>query len=517
MTVTQTSTDTTLTSARPLDDADDGITVVLPRMPSGNRAGFARVSWETEYVRLAAVCDFVVAAIAAFTAVYVRFGHAWSDPWNRTYLAAAVLFPLGWLVALFVTRAYDSRYMFLGNEEYLRVLRAALWLSTIIAFTSYALNLNISRAYPLIAIPTAAIPALLCRYLLRRGLHRRWAGGRLLRRVIVAGHEQAVWELTAQLRRERYHGMEVIGVCLPSEPKLAAAMLGVERRHPRVYGTLDVDEVAHAVAASGSDTVIVLPCPEFGSSAVRRLAWKLERDEIDLILASALVDVTGDRTTIRPVVGLPLLHVEHARLKGSGRLLKAVVDFVGGLVGTLLLLPFLLLTGLLIKITPGGRGPVIFRQVRVGRNGAMFEIYKFRTMYVGAESQVHQLRALNDHDGSLFKIRADPRITPLGRWLRKYSLDELPQLFNVLKGDMSLVGPRPPLPTEVAQYGFEMRRRLLVKPGLTGLWQVSGRADLPWAEAVRLDVHYVENWSLWMDLLILARTARAVLKGTGAY
>ncbi|GAB4047204.1 sugar transferase [Catellatospora paridis] len=515
MSITQ--TDMRASNTHAYQDAEEGITVVLPRIPSGNQAGFARVNWETGYVRLAVLCDIAVAAFAAVFAVYVRFGQTWNSPWNRIHLAIAVLFPLGWLTALLVTRAYDARYMFIGNEEYLRVLRAAMWISTIIAFASYMLNLNISRAYPLIAIPMVVLLSLSCRYLLRRGLHARWASGRLLRRVIVAGHEQAVWELTAQLRRERYHGMEVAGVCLPSEAKLAGAMLGRGQRHPRVYGTLDVDEVAHAVAASGSDTVIVLPCPEFGSNAVRRLAWKLERDEIDLILASALVDVTGDRTTIRPVVGLPLLHVEHARLKGGSRMLKDAVDFVGGLAGTLLLMPFFLLIGLLIKITPGRRGPVIFRQTRVGRNGAPFRIYKFRTMYSDAESQLQKLRTLNEHDGSLFKIRADPRVTPIGRWLRKYSLDELPQLCNVLKGDMSLVGPRPPLPTEVAEYGFEMRRRLLVKPGLTGLWQVSGRSDLPWAEAVRLDVHYVENWSLWMDLLILARTARAVLKGTGAY
>ncbi|GAA1375971.1 sugar transferase [Catellatospora chokoriensis] len=517
MTDTQTMTDTHRITAIRHEDDDSGVTAVLSRIAADNQAGFARVNWETGYVRLAVLGDALVAAVAAVLAIYFRFGQTWDSPWNRNHLAIALLFPVGWVVMALLTGAYDSRCMFLGNDEYARILRAALWLTAIMAFASYMLNLNISRAYPLISIPMVVTLTLAHRYLLRRVLHRRWENGRLLRRIIVAGHEQAVWELTAQLRRERRHGMQVVGVCLPTESKLAKTMLGGAHGHPKVYGSLDVDEVANAVAASGSDTIIVLPCPEFGSSAVRRLAWKLERDEIDVILASALIDVTGDRTTIRPVVGLPLLHLEHAKLKGGSRLLKAAVDFCGGLLGTLVLLPFLAVLGLLIKLTPGGRGPVIFRQTRVGRNGVPFTLYKFRTMHVDAESRLQSLRAHNDHDGSLFKMREDPRITPIGRWLRKYSLDELPQLINVLKGEMSLVGPRPPLPREVAEYGFEMRRRLLVKPGLTGLWQVSGRSDLPWAEAVRLDVHYVENWSLWMDLLILVRTAGAVLKGTGAY
>jgi exopolysaccharide biosynthesis polyprenyl glycosylphosphotransferase len=227
--------------------------------------------------------------------------------------------------------------------------------------------------------------------------------------------------------------------------------------------------------------------------------------------------VAGDRTTIRPVDGLPMLHVEHPRLKGSTRVVKEVFDRVGALLLLIAATPLLAIIVALVLLTPGGRGPAIFRQERVGKNGRPFVLYKFRTMAVDAEAWLADLRQLNESDGQLFKIRDDPRVTPVGRWLRRFSLDEIPQLVNVVKGDMSLVGPRPPLAGEVAGYPADMLRRLVVKPGLTGLWQVSGRADLSWEESIRLDLTYVENWSLAMDLAILARTLTAVVRSSGAY
>jgi exopolysaccharide biosynthesis polyprenyl glycosylphosphotransferase len=331
--------------------------------------------------------------------------------------------------------------------------------------------------------------------------------------VILVGHEQAVHETNRRLQRERFHGMAVVGVCLPRVPVLGRVMLRGQQSLPPVYGTFD--EVAQAVARAQADTVIVLSCPELDGAALRRLAWKLERDDIDLIVASTLVDVAGDRTTIRPVDGLPLLHVEHPRLKGARRFFKAIFDRIASLLGLIALSPVLLAIAALVKVTSSG--PVIFKQVRVGKNGGRFVIYKFRTMYADAEARLAELRHLNENDGTLFKIKKDPRVTPVGRWLRRLSLDEIPQLLNVLKGDMSLVGPRPPLPREVDEYPFDMRRRLVVKPGLTGLWQVSGRSDLSWEESIKLDLRYVENWSLSMDLMILARTMLAVWRSSGAY
>ncbi len=398
----------------------------------------------------------------------------------------------------------------MGTDEYARVVRSGIGLVAALAIFSFAFDLRLARGYVLIAVPLATLADVGARYFFRQVLHRSWARGERLHRVILVGHARAVADMTRRLRHESHHGLGIIGACLPSGQigELSAGL-------PVVYG--DFDDVAAAVSQSGADTVVVLSCPEIDGAALRRLAWQLERDEIDLIVASTLVDVAGDRTTIRPVDGLPMLHVEHPRLKGSARLVKAAFDRAGALVLLTLSAPLLAALAALVMFGKGGRGPAVFRQERVGKNGKPFVLYKFRTMVVNAEARLPELRNLNDTDGELFKLRKDPRVTPVGQFLRRYSLDELPQLVNVLKGDMSLVGPRPPLAREVAGYPADMRRRLVVKPGLTGLWQVSGRSDLSWDESIRLDLTYVENWSLSMDLTILARTVSAVVRSSGAY
>jgi exopolysaccharide biosynthesis polyprenyl glycosylphosphotransferase len=332
-----------------------------------------------------------------------------------------------------------------------------------------------------------------------------------MRRVIVVGHELAVVGITRQLRRERYHGLKVVGACVP--PASTNGWHDGQVGDIPVLGTFD--EVDAAVRRVGADTVLVLSCPELDGHALRRLAWRLERDDIDLIVASSLVDVAGDRTTIRPVDGLPMLHVEHPTLVGARRMVKTVFDRVGTLLLLAGLAPVLAILALAVRMDSSG--PVLFRQVRVGKDGREFVMFKFRTMHTDAEARLAELRHLNEGDGVLFKLRDDPRVTRAGRFLRKFSLDELPQLLNVLTGNMSLVGPRPPLPREVAAYADDVHRRLAVRPGMTGLWQVSGRSDLPWEEAVRLDLRYVENWSLSLDLVILLRTLSAVTRGAGAY
>jgi exopolysaccharide biosynthesis polyprenyl glycosylphosphotransferase len=248
---------------------------------------------------------------------------------------------------------------------------------------------------------------------------------------------------------------------------------------------------------------------------LRELAWELEKTGTDLCVAPALLDVAGPRTTIRPVAGLPLLHVDHPEFTGTKQVIKDAFDKLVGLSALALTAPVFLFVTLIIRLDDGG--PAFFRQTRVGRDGRGFTVYKFRTMVMDAEQRKAELAASNDHDGVLFKMRKDPRITKVGTWLRRWSLDELPQLLNVVRGDMSLVGPRPALPDEAARYGDYVRRRLVVKPGLTGLWQVNGRSDLSWEESVRLDLRYVENWSLVLDLQILWKTLSAVWRGSGAY
>jgi exopolysaccharide biosynthesis polyprenyl glycosylphosphotransferase len=445
---------------------------------------------------------------AGVSAGALTFGLRFGDQvtaYNRWYLGLSALLPVALLFVLAVGRSYERRYLFVGTDEYQRVIRGGVGLIAGAAVLSYALDLDLARSYVLVALPAAVAAVLVIRFALRKRLHvarRRGAG---LRRVLVVGHELSVIGITRQLRRERYHGLEVVGACLPADHDGAVDL--------PVYGTFD--DVANAVDLADADTVVVLSCPELDGVALRRLAWRLERDEVDLVVASALIDVAGARTTIRPFDGLPMLHVEHPRLHGGARVVKELFDRFGALTLLGLFAPVLLGIALWVRCT--SRGPVLFRQVRVGRDGREFRIFKFRSMYVDAEARLTELKHLNEHDGVLFKIRDDPRVTPVGRWLRRLSLDELPQLLNVLAGQMSLVGPRPPLPAEVAAYADDVRRRLAVKPGMTGLWQVSGRSDLPWEEAVRLDLRYVENWSMSLDLVILLRTMTAVVRSSGAY
>jgi exopolysaccharide biosynthesis polyprenyl glycosylphosphotransferase len=265
----------------------------------------------------------------------------------------------------------------------------------------------------------------------------------------------------------------------------------------------------------GADTVAVLACPEMDGGRLRELAWELEKTGTDLFVAPTLLDVAGPRTTIRPVAGLALLHVDHPELAGIKRAFKSVFDKTGAALALLVLAPLFAVIAISIRLDD--HGPVLFRQTRIGKNGQGFTLYKFRTMVPDAEQRKSQLVIHNEANGVLFKIRRDPRVTRPGTWLRRWSLDELPQLINVVIGDMSLVGPRPALPDEVACYGGHMRRRLAVKPGMTGLWQVSGRSDVSWEEAERLDLHYVENWSLALDLQVLWKTGSAVIRGAGAY
>ncbi len=277
-----------------------------------------------------------------------------------------------------------------------------------------------------------------------------------------------------------------------------------------------LDSITAAVDHFGADTVAVLSCPEMDGTRLRQLGWELETTSTDLCVAPALMDVAGPRTTIRPVAGLPLLHVDQAELGGAKRLFKGALDRLAAGLALVALAPVFAVIAAAIRLTD--RGPVFFKQTRVGINSGTFQVWKFRTMVVDAEARKAHLAQLNDSAGGmLFKMRRDPRITKVGGWLRRWSLDELPQLINVALGEMSLVGPRPALPSEVEKYGYEMQRRHKVKPGITGLWQVSGRSDLPYDEAVRLDVRYVENWSVALDLQILWKTASAVFRGSGAY
>jgi exopolysaccharide biosynthesis polyprenyl glycosylphosphotransferase len=366
----------------------------------------------------------------------------------------------------------------------------------------------VARGFIVLALPLATVLTMAHRQSHRVWLRRQRTRGRFLQTTLLVGRGTGVTALHDQLVRESHFGYRVIGCCLP------ASGAGSQ-----VFGGLPVlgspDDVVDLVRRYEVDTVAVLPSPDLDGDALRRLGWELERTRAELLLAPAVTEVAGPRVRIRPVCGLSLLQMERPELRGWDRVVKGSFDRLGALLALVLLLPVLLVLAIAVKAT--SPGPVFFRQERVGREGSLFSMLKFRSMEVGADRMLDHLVELSTGNGVLFKMGRDPRVTQFGRVLRRYSLDELPQLINVLRGDMSLVGPRPPLPAEVELYGVEMRRRFAVKPGLTGLWQVSGRSDLSWEDSVRMDVRYVEDWSLFLDLMIIWRTFGAVIRGKGAY
>jgi exopolysaccharide biosynthesis polyprenyl glycosylphosphotransferase len=327
--------------------------------------------------------------------------------------------------------------------------------------------------------------------------------------VLAVGPEPAVADLVRELRRGTYHGLAVVAACLGGGTT-SKDVAGIP-----VFGGLAVDDVISAVRRSGADTVAVLSSSELDAVTLRQIAWGLEKTGTGLYVAPALLDVAGPRTTIRPTAGLTLLHVDHPELSGPRQVIKGLFDRVMAAVALVVLCPVFLALAVAIRVSDNG--PALFAQTRVGKNGRLFTMYKFRTMVVDAEQRRAQLMASNDSDGVLFKLRKDPRVTAVGAHLRRWSIDELPQLFNVFLGHMSLVGPRPALPDEAERYAEHVRRRLVVKPGLTGLWQVNGRSDLSWDESVRLDLRYVENWSFALDLQIMWKTISVLMRGSGAY
>jgi len=460
-------------------------------------------TWAKDYLRRAALADLGCAVVGVFAAVQLRFG----EHVTGAYVALSVALPGLWLTAVGLAGGYDVRFIGTGSDEFRKVLNAGVSLTAAVAIFSYLVNVNLSRAYVLIALPTVTLFDLAARLVMRKRLHKLRGTGRCMLSVVAVGHESAVADLVKELGRDRYHGMTVVGACVvhPSE--------GDEVAGVPVYG--DLDDVTAAVCSFGADTVAVLACPEMDGIRLRSLAWELEKTGTDLCLSPALLDVAGPRTTIRPTAGLTLLHVDHPQLSGFRVVIKDLFDRCVAAAALLLLFPLIVLLGATIWLHD--RGPALFTQTRVGKDGRVFRIYKFRTMVVDAEKRRAELLPSNDHDGILFKIRKDPRITAVGAHLRRWSVDELPQLLNVLLGDMSLVGPRPALPAEAAEYADHVQRRLVVKPGLTGLWQVSGRSDLSWEESVRLDLRYVENWSFALDVQIMWKTLSAIIRRSGAY
>lgn len=427
---------------------------------------------------------------------------------ESTLTFAGPLMILGWLATIATAGGYRTDVFGVGLDEYKRVFNASLIAASLAGVGCYLAKFPLSRGFFLMAF-MLGVPALLTgRLVLRRAIQSARSRGVLQQRVLIAGSRSHVDEVAAVLRRESWLGYQVIGALTPEHDLAEETATGVP-----VVG--NADEVTSLAVAMRADVIFFAGGSVGASSQLRKALWDLERHNIQVVVAPSVSDISGERIKIRPVGGLPLIHIDPPTWTDASRWGKRTFDVVGSIILILAFAPLLAFAAL--RVWMHDRGPVFFHQTRTGRNGEEFACHKFRTMIVNAEARLGELHAQVGYTGGLFKMDCDPRVTAPGLWLRRYSIDELPQLFNVLAGEMSLVGPRPPLPLEVEKYDDSANRRLHVRPGMTGLWQVSGRSNLAWDEAIRLDLYYVDNWSMVQDLAILARTLGAVVSSRGAY
>lgn len=464
------------------------------------------------------ITDAIAVTVALVAANISRFGPATEylriDNRAANYWVVTALIAVFWWLFLELGGSREERILGHGTEEFKRVFTASAWVFGFIAIVSYLLRVDTSRGYVAVALPVGLALLLLSRFLWRRWLIKKRRAGELSHRVMLLGGPSSVLHLHSSLARVPSAGY------LPKVAYLPGYALnspdGRELPIPVAGTSREVDDIIAAIVEHDVDAVAISSGAALSPRSIRRLGWELADRQIRLIMAPALTDVAGPRIHTQPIAGLPLIHVSTPRLNGVNAALKRALDVVLAVVALVLLSPLMLGTAIAVKLD--SPGPVFFRQLRVGKDGVNFYMIKFRSMVVDAEKHLEKLqRQEGPGNEILFKLKDDPRVTRIGHFIRRYSIDELPQLFNVLKGDMSMVGPRPPLPREVEKYEDHVHRRLLVQPGITGLWQVHGRSNLSWEDSVRLDLYYVENWSIPQDIMILAKTFRAVFASEGAY
>jgi exopolysaccharide biosynthesis polyprenyl glycosylphosphotransferase len=458
------------------------------------------------------VTDAAVIALAIIIGQFARFGgdsfaSALAEA-PAAYIAQGVLIGIVWLIALAAARSVEHRIIGVGLAEFARVANATFVTFGVLAIVSYLLKLEIGRGYVLVALPTGLALLLLGRFFWRSVLQSMRRRGRCLTGAIIVGPRQDVARAVAQLRRNLRAGYRPIAISITDSAKHADDGLDDLPRVP-------VSELVVTSKNTRTRAVMVAGDLPGGRTQIRDLGWDLEDSKVELILLSRLTDVAGPRIHLRPIEGLPMVHVDLPQYTGFNHTVKRLIDIVLSGLGLLVLAPAFLVIA--IAVRRDSPGPALFRQERVGVRGSRFMMLKFRSMSIDAEERLGELLDKNEGSGVLFKLKDDPRVTRVGAFLRKTSLDELPQLWNVFIGNMSLVGPRPPLQREVERYEHRVDRRLLIKPGITGLWQISGRSNMTWDEAVKIDLYYVENWSITNDFLILIRTVKAVLGRKGAY
>jgi exopolysaccharide biosynthesis polyprenyl glycosylphosphotransferase len=467
--------------------------------------------WHRPYILVLLLLDYLASSLGSLTSVSIWESKAATGIASKEWIfesVAYILLPLCWLVLLWGNGAYDRRHLGIGADEFKRVVRAAVAVLATVSVVAFGFRAQLSRWSVATAVTAALVYMLITRGFARRLLHVvRRRVRQANHRTLLVGTLQETMYVYKIVTRSPQAGL------LPVALHLTDGVSSARRSQVPVpvYTNRNIIALVHEV---GADTIAICGSAGAEPGKLRELAWELEGSGVDLVVAPQITDIAGPRVHIRPIEGMPLLHVEEPTLSGVSLLAKTAMDRVLATLGLIALTPLFTVIAILIKLTDPG--PVFFRQKRIGHEGRTFRVWKFRTMYIDAEERLATLIDLNESDGLLFKIKDDPRVTPIGRFLRATSLDELPQLINVLRGEMSLVGPRP-LPAGDDDFEGPARRRLLVRPGMTGLWQVSGRSDTTWEEAVRLDLYYVDNWSLAYDLSILWRTVGVVLARKGAY
>lgn len=473
-------------------------------------------TWARHFARRLAVTDLLIVAWAVLGAQVARFGlpdaffvdEAFlAGDLTLSYTTVSVALIALWSASLAIADTRSSRLVGVGTTEYRRVIHSSVTLFGLVAIAALLLRVDLARSYILLAFPLGVLGLLVGRWMWRRWLMAQRAQGSHVSRAVLVGSLASVVAIATELSRSTSAGYLVVGTCIPGWEGGDVPRLGV----PNIGG---LEELPDLIRPLGADTVIVTSGDDLHPSRIRRLSWALEPGRQHLVVAPSLTDIAGPRIHFRPVAGLPLVHIETPRYDGAKAFLKRAFDIVASAALLLVSAPLLAVLALVIRLSSDG--PVLYRSERIGYRGKPFRMLKFRSMRVGAEHELADLLGQQGTAGTpLFKISNDPRVTPIGRVIRKYSLDELPQLFNVLVGQMSIVGPRPQVAAEVALYDADAARRLLLKPGMSGLWQVSGRSSLSWEDSIRLDLYYVENWSLTADLVILWRTFRAVVVPAG--
>lgn len=472
--------------------------------------------WRRSYPTKLRLIDAGVIVWAVAGAYGVRFGFAdLAGPQSSevAYLLLSAFLLVVWWSMLEFWGARDARVLGSGSEEYKRVLASSAWLFGFVAVVSYALRIDTARGFVGLAFPAGALGLILARWLLRQHLSLERKQGKSTSRVLIIGGPHSAVHLARSLQSAPDAGYLPVAAYVPGGGKLLTTLPDLEI--PVTGVDSQFESILETILNTKVDAVAVSAGVNLHPRDLRRLGWELAARDIGMILAPALTDVAGPRIHTQPVAGLPLIHVSTPKLIGGKKVAKRAFDLALGGLLVACLAPVFMVLAILVRITDSG--PVFYRQERIGLRGTTFQMLKFRSMRVNADAELHALlKSQGSSDTPLFKVDNDPRITSLGRVLRKYSLDELPQLLNVLQGSMSLVGPRPQRESEVALYDDAAHRRLYVSPGMSGLWQVSGRSNLTWEESIRLDLYYVENWSLMGDVVILFKTFKAVFASTGA-